>query len=75
LSFPPHTSHKLQPLDRSVWGTLKNIVNNASDAWLRSDPGRTMTDCDIPSIASHSLPNALTPKNIVWIFCGRNMVV
>jgi hypothetical protein len=64
LSFPPHTSHKLQPLDRSVFSPFKNVVNNASEAWLRSDPGRTMTICDFPSIASQSLPNALTPKNI-----------
>ncbi|CAH2016563.1 unnamed protein product [Acanthoscelides obtectus] len=25
LSFPPHCSHKLQPLDRSVYGPLKNM--------------------------------------------------
>jgi hypothetical protein len=64
LSFPPHTSHKLQPLDRSVYGPIKKFVNNASDAWLRSSPGRTTTICDIPSTASQSLPNALPLKNI-----------
>jgi hypothetical protein len=32
LSFPPHTSHKLQPLHRSVYGPFKKFVNNASDA-------------------------------------------
>jgi hypothetical protein len=64
LSFPPHTSHKLQPSDRSVYGTFKKFVTNASDAWLKSNPGRTMTICDIPSIVRQSLPNALTPNNI-----------
>jgi hypothetical protein len=64
LSFPSHTSHKLQPLDRSVNGPFKKFVNNASDAWLRSHPGRTMTIYDITSIVSQSLPNAFTPKNI-----------
>jgi hypothetical protein len=37
-----------------------------------------MTICDFPSIASQSLPNALTPKNIKswWqVFGERNMVV
>ncbi|XP_022834565.1 uncharacterized protein LOC111362221 [Spodoptera litura] len=29
LSFPPHCSHKLQPLDRSVHGPLKKHVNTA----------------------------------------------
>ncbi len=27
LSFPPHCSHKLQPLDRTVYGPLKRHVN------------------------------------------------
>jgi hypothetical protein len=25
LTFPPHTSHKLQPLERCVFGPFKNI--------------------------------------------------
>ena len=25
LTCPPHCSHELQPLDRSVWGSFKNI--------------------------------------------------
>lgn len=36
LTFPPHTSHKLQPLDRGVFGPLKKYVNSASDAWVTS---------------------------------------
>ncbi|KAJ8280833.1 hypothetical protein GJAV_G00059620 [Gymnothorax javanicus] len=27
LSFPPHCSHRLQPLDRSVFGPLKHYIN------------------------------------------------
>ncbi|GFQ81979.1 DDE-1 domain-containing protein [Trichonephila clavata] len=26
LTFPPHTSHKLQPLDRGVFGPFKNTA-------------------------------------------------
>ena len=32
LSFPPHCSHKLQPLDRNVYGPFKKFVNSASDS-------------------------------------------
>lgn len=64
LSFPPHTSHKLQPLDRSVFGPFKKFVNSSSDAWLKSNPGKTMTIYDIPSVVRQALPNAVTPKNI-----------
>ena len=41
LTIPPHTSHRLQPLDRSVYGPLKTAYNRAIDGWLRSNPGKT----------------------------------
>lgn len=40
LTFPPHTSHKLQPLDRSVFGPFKRYYNTAADEWLLTHPGR-----------------------------------
>ncbi|KAL4107719.1 hypothetical protein QTP88_018015 [Uroleucon formosanum] len=39
LSFPPHCSHKLQPLDRSVFGSLKKNVNTACDSWIVNNLG------------------------------------
>ncbi|KAM7399789.1 hypothetical protein PAMP_019033 [Pampus punctatissimus] len=39
LSFPPHCSHRLQPLDKSVYG-LKKHVNSVSDSWMRDNPGK-----------------------------------
>ncbi|XP_065667788.1 uncharacterized protein LOC136088062 [Hydra vulgaris] len=35
---PPHRSHKLQPLDRSVFGPLKKFYNSAWDSWLKAHP-------------------------------------
>ncbi|XP_065684001.1 uncharacterized protein LOC136096547 [Hydra vulgaris] len=64
LSFPPHCSHKLQPLDVSVFGTFKNYLSVAQDAWLRNNPGKAITIYDIPKILSDSLPLALTCNNI-----------
>lgn len=65
LSFPPHCSHKLQPLDRSVYGPLKKYVNSECDSWITSHPGMTMSIYDIPKILSNALPLAITPKNIM----------
>ena len=39
LSFPPHCSHKLQPLDRSVYGPLKKCYNTACYSWIKLNPG------------------------------------
>ena len=52
LSFSPNCSHKLQPLDVSVYGSLKTYVNHAS---------HTMTFYDIPGIVNSSLDLAASP--------------
>ena len=64
LHFPPHCSHKLQPLYRSVYGPLKKALNSACDAWLRTNPGKTMSIYHIPGIIKTALPLALTQNNI-----------
>ncbi|KMQ88629.1 tigger transposable element-derived protein 6-like protein [Lasius niger] len=65
LSFPPHTSHKLQPLDKSVYGPFKTYYNSAADGWMKSNPGKTMMIYNIPTIVKLALQNAATPKNII----------
>ena len=39
LCFPPHCSHKLQPLDRSDYGLLKKCYNTACNSWMKLNPG------------------------------------
>lgn len=65
LSFPPHCSHKLQPLDRSVFGPLKKFVNSACASWMKNHPGSTISIYDIPGIVASSLPHAITPITIM----------
>ena len=64
LSLPPHCSHKLQPLDRSVYGPLTKAVNSAGDAWMRMNSAKTMTIYDVPSLMRTALPTAASPSNI-----------
>lgn len=72
LSFPPHCSHKLQPLDRSVYGPFKAYLAEAQDGWMHSNGGRTMTIYDLPHVVAMSLPRATTPMNITsgFLACG-----
>lgn len=65
LSFPPHCSHRLQPLDRSVYGPLKKYMTSAQDAWMRNNPGKSMTIYDLPGLAREALPLALAPNNVI----------
>ena len=74
LSFPPHCSHRMQPLDLSVYGPLKKFVNSASDAWMKNNPGKTMTIYDLPGIIKKTLPKAATPENITAGFKAAGIV-
>lgn len=73
LSFPPHTSHKLQPLDRSVYGPFKRFYNAAADSWMKNNPGKTMVIYNIPSLVKVALPNAATPRNITSGFTSTGI--
>jgi hypothetical protein len=64
VSFPPHTTHKLQPLDVSVYGPLKRFYNAACDDWMISNP-RPMTIFGIVQVASPAFVKAFTPANII----------
>jgi hypothetical protein len=65
LSFPPHCTHKLQPLDRAVFGPFKKMINTATDNWMRNHPGRTMTIHYIPGIVREAFPLSVTDRNAI----------
>lgn len=64
LSFPPHFSHKQQPLDRSVYGPLKKYISTAFDSWMVNNPGKTKKIYEIPEMVKQALPLEATPNNI-----------
>ena len=64
LTIPPHTSHKLQPLDRTCFGPFKKTYNKATDNWIRSYPAKTVTIYDILRFAAEAHNKAFTPQNI-----------
>lgn len=43
LCFPPHCSHRLQPLDVSFFKPLSKYYEDAVRKWLQSNPGRVVT--------------------------------
>ena len=64
LTLPPHTSNKLQPLDRSVFGPFKTFVSQAMNAWLMDHPGETLTIYDLPELCTTAWDRAAMPVNI-----------
>ncbi|XP_065642501.1 uncharacterized protein LOC136074128 [Hydra vulgaris] len=64
MTFPPHCSHKLQPLDLTVYGPLKTYYNTVVTDWMVSNPGKTVTIYEIPKLAAKAIPLAFKLQNI-----------
>jgi len=60
ITFPPHSTHKLQPLDRVMYGPLKTYYAQECDKWMISNPGKRISDYDIAGIFSSAYTRAAT---------------
>ena len=60
-SFPPHCSHRLQQLERSVYGPFKRLLATQHDSWMRSNACKVMTIFDFPGIVKEVWPRAASP--------------
>lgn len=63
--FPSHCTHRLQPLDISVFKSINLYYDKAVGAWLREHPGRTVTEYDIGQIFSTAYTQAATMANAI----------
>ncbi|XP_072400901.1 uncharacterized protein [Diabrotica undecimpunctata] len=63
LGFPPHTSHRMQPLDVSIYGPLKTAYSRACEDFLISNPGRLITLYDIATLFGKAYLKAATVSN------------
>lgn len=50
VTLPPHTSHRLQPLDITFYSSLKAAFNKECDNFLRMHPHEKITPYDIAAI-------------------------
>ncbi|KAJ8870481.1 hypothetical protein PR048_029503 [Dryococelus australis] len=70
LTIPPHTSHKLQPLDRGVFGPFKHFINQASDDFMANNPevcpfnSDVFTNDDFLESYATGRPNPTIPNTI-----------
>lgn len=65
VTFPPHTTNKLQPLDRSVFKSLKVNYNATCNDWMLSNPGKTISIYEVSTLFGKSYPRAISPENII----------
>ncbi|KAK9882712.1 hypothetical protein WA026_022763 [Henosepilachna vigintioctopunctata] len=64
LSFPPHTTHRLQPLDVGVFGPLKSKLKIAFNDWHVSNPGKTLNIYTIPKLTKIPYLESFNGRNI-----------
>lgn len=50
LCFPPHCTHRLQPLDVSFMKPLSTYYGDEVKSWLRAHPGRVVTQYQIAGL-------------------------
>lgn len=65
VTFPPHTSHRLQPLDIAVFGPFKAKLKTAFNNWHMMNPGKTVGIYNIPKLVRLAYYESFTAKNII----------
>ncbi|XP_049771000.1 uncharacterized protein LOC126117522 [Schistocerca cancellata] len=75
LTLPPHTSHKLQPLDVVVFASFKKLYNTAC-CDLMADTGRSSIIYDVAGLVGRAFPLVFTSQNICSGFraCGIELL-
>ena len=64
ITFPPHCSHRLQPLDISIYGPLKSYYKTALNECNISNPGKRATMYDLPACFTIEFYKSMSYRNI-----------
>lgn len=68
LCFPPHCTHRLQPLDVGFMKPLSTYYSNEVKKWLRAHPGRVVTQFQTASLFGKAFIAAATMTTAVNSF-------
>ncbi|XP_033226015.1 uncharacterized protein LOC117178694 [Belonocnema kinseyi] len=63
LTLPPYSSHKMQPLDRGFFGSLKIRFAYECDKWLSANPGRVIGPTEVAHLVNEAFQKVATVKN------------
>lgn len=74
LTFPPHCTHKLQPLDLSLFGPFKTHYDSALSSWLLQHPGQSVSIYHIAGFVKTALTKAGTVENIAYGFAKAGIL-
>jgi len=64
LTLPAHTTHRLQPVDVSVFGPFNNYFRSGRIVWMAKNPRVEVKMFELAELVSKAFKRALTPSNI-----------
>ena len=64
LALPPHSTHYLQPLDRSVFGPFNDYYDEACSSFLQENVLHQINRWSFPSLMNKAWEKAFTGENI-----------
>ncbi|ESO04218.1 hypothetical protein HELRODRAFT_172568 [Helobdella robusta] len=73
LTFPPHCTHKLQPLDKTFFKSLKSFYNSSADSWMMTNKGRRITFYEIATIFKTAYFKSVTIDKAVNGFASTGL--
>lgn len=65
LSLPPHTSHRMQPLDVTVFGPLKTALSREMDVFMKYKQYQQITPYDLASLFHKAYARIATVEKAV----------
>ncbi|KAJ8893436.1 hypothetical protein PR048_006034, partial [Dryococelus australis] len=73
LSFPPHATNKLQPLDRAAYGPFKTLFKQEINIFQKAHPGRIMNLLDVARLVTPAFLKCALAKNAVHGFSSTRL--
>ena len=64
LALPPHTSHHLQPLDKSVFGPFSKCYDRECTEFMAEHPDHLLNKATWPRIFNKALESGIKEENI-----------
>lgn len=73
VSLPPHTTHRLQPLDTCVYGPLKTYFEQTISVFQRTHVGRIVSQYEVARLFNEAYMKAASPQNAVKGFSSTGI--
>jgi len=79
ICLPPHTTHRMQPLDRTICGPLKVNYNAECGKWVTQNGGRPITQYDQAALFGQAYIQLQQWRkhyqDSVAVVCGRTILI